>query len=346
MRKKILIVTYTGDNSCIETVTNAIKKNGGEVVRLDVDRFPLDYKVSSSFENGSWELLLNDGDTTHNLSTEFCGLWNRRFFHLGECLTDAVAPEYLQASIGESNTSLVGLITHLEYKLFSLNSYSMNRRSSIKEDQLRVAAELGMRIPDTCITNDTERAKLFIKKHPNGVVTKMQHPFSVIKEGVENVVYTNEVSEDDFGKMEGLGLCPMKFQEKIEKQLELRITIVGEEVFSAALDSQVNEGGKVDWRKVGLETVKNWVPCEIPDDLKEKLLALHRFFNLNYGAADVILTPENEYVFLETNPGGEFFWLDRLIDFKISNQIAKVLMGIVPSVPHHSIPAIVDKVLL
>ncbi|MNY05372.1 hypothetical protein D3C86_1380920 [compost metagenome] len=53
-------------------------------------------------------------------------------------------------------------------------------------------------------------------------------------------------------------------------------------------------------------------------------------YQINYGAVDIIVTPENEHYFLEINSAGEFFWLDRLIDGAISDQIAKVLAGEAP----------------
>ncbi len=48
---------------------------------------------------------------------------------------------------------------------------------------------------------------------------------------------------------------------------------------------------------------------------------------LNYGAIDIILTPEQKHVFLEINPAGEFFWLDKLCNGEISKAIANLLMG-------------------
>jgi hypothetical protein len=49
-------------------------------------------------------------------------------------------------------------------------------------------------------------------------------------------------------------------------------------------------------------------------------------FSLNYGAIDIILTPDNRHVFLELNPSGEFFWLDTPA-LPISNAIADILLG-------------------
>lgn len=329
MKNKVLIITHTKDNECIEKVTQAIEKKGGKAIRLNVDRYPLDYRISTFFSNGKWEILLKENSgAVHNLTTEFSGLWNRRIYNLGGCLDEVVEKKYLKSCIDEANATLVGVVSHLEHELFALNSYSENKRSSIKEKQLRVASECGLRIPKTCISNDADEVKRFIESCPGGVVAKMQHAFSIYEEGKENVVFTNEISKDDYAELEEqLRLCPMKFQEKIDKKLELRITIIGEKVFAAALDSQSRSDGKIDWRKVGEESVEDWEPCTIPEDLKMKLLDFQKISKLSYGATDVILTPEGEYVYLETNPGGEYFWLDRLVDYTMSDQIANLLLG-------------------
>ncbi len=50
-------------------------------------------------------------------------------------------------------------------------------------------------------------------------------------------------------------------------------------------------------------------------------------YGLNYGAIDLILSPEGQYYFLEVNAAGEFFWLDKICDHAISRQIAHVLLG-------------------
>lgn len=336
MKNKVLIITHTKDNNCIETVSKSIKDKGGIAVRLDVDRYPLDYCFSSLFNNGEREILLKEKNgTVHNLTTEFSGLWNRRFYNLAECLKDVVEKKYLDGCVGEAQVTLTGVLSHLEHEMITLNSYSETRKASIKEMQLRIAEECGLRIPRTCISNDFEQVEKFIKSCTDGAVVKMQHGFRTYADGEEQVMFTNTVGEDDFDELKTqLSLCPMQFQEKIEKKLELRITVIGKRLFAAALDSQATAKGKIDWRKVGAETVGDWVPYEIPDDLKNKMLDFHEFCNLNYGASDVILTPEGDYVFLETNPGGEFFWLDMEMDYEISDEIASLLLGHVSGVPH------------
>uniref|UniRef100_A0AAU6WNF1 MvdC/MvdD family ATP grasp protein n=1 Tax=Chryseobacterium endophyticum TaxID=1854762 RepID=A0AAU6WNF1_9FLAO len=55
---KILIITHTGDNFSIEKVTEYIGKNGCEVIRFDVDLYPLKNKLSTRFEDGNWMTIL------------------------------------------------------------------------------------------------------------------------------------------------------------------------------------------------------------------------------------------------------------------------------------------------
>jgi len=47
---------------------------------------------------------------------------------------------------------------------------------------------------------------------------------------------------------------------------------------------------------------------------------------LNYGAIDIILTPDGRHVFLELNPSGEFLWLERTPGLPISHAIADLLL--------------------
>ena len=50
------------------------------------------------------------------------------------------------------------------------------------------------------------------------------------------------------------------------------------------------------------------------------------YLGLNYGAIDLIVTPNGEYFFLEINPVGEFFWLELCPGLPISEAIANILL--------------------
>ena len=186
---------------------------------------------------------------------------------------------------------------------------------------------MGLDTPRTLITNNPQAVKKFAQDCEGGIIAKMLSSFAIYDEkGQENVVFTNPVSAEDLENLDGLHLCPITFQEKVPKTLELRTTIVGKQVFTAAIDSQALQNARYDWRREGIALLNAWKPYNLPQEVENKLLQLMAYFGLNYGAIDIILTPENRYVFLEVNPVGEFFWLERTPGLPISSAIAQTLL--------------------
>ncbi|MGB8195208.1 MAG: hypothetical protein WCF67_24945 [Chitinophagaceae bacterium] len=323
--KKVLIITHTKDNVCIDEVTDFIRQAGGEAIRFNVDRYPLDYTITTTFTNNKWQVLLQHEQETYNLE-DLAAVWYRRSFNLGSGLKELLAPEYLGPTYKEVQRTLFGMLEGLP--CFQIERYSVYRRLDSKEEQLRMAVKHGLKIPATCISNSPDNAKAFIDQMNGPVVTKMQSSFSIYKEKEEHVVYTSEITGDHLQDLDGLTLCPMTFQERLEKKLELRVTIVGRKIFCFSIDSQRVSNAQVDWRKEGVAMIEDWQPYELPDAIQQKLSAFMDDYGLNYGAIDLIITPDEEYYFLEVNAAGEYFWLDKLADNVISKQMAEVLLGI------------------
>jgi hypothetical protein len=323
-KKKVLIITYTHDNECVDIVSNYIREAGGEAVRFDVDRYPLETKLSTMFADGKWKVLLDNGQTVTDLN-DVTAVWFRRSYNVGTGLNKVLEKEFVAPAMGEVKRALFGMLDGLD--CFQMARLSVYRRLDSKEEQLRLAVRNGMKVPATCISNDAAEVKKFIDELSGPVITKMQSSFAIYREKKEHVVFTNELTDDHLQDMDTLQYCPMVFQEKIEKKLELRVTIVGDEVFAFSIDSQQLSNARVDWRKEGVTLIENWQPYTLPVDLKKKLLAFMDDYNINYGAIDILLTPDDQYYFLEINSAGEYFWLDRLCNNAISKHIASVLLG-------------------
>jgi glutathione synthase/RimK-type ligase-like ATP-grasp enzyme len=64
---------------------------------------------------------------------------------------------------------------------------------------------------------------------------------------------------------------------------------------------------------------------EIPDDIEERLLELKRRLGLVYGAIDMRLTPQGDYVFFEINPGGQFMYIEAATGLAIAEAMAREL---------------------
>lgn len=319
---KILIITHTGDNFSIEKVTEYIDKNGCEVIRFNVDEYPLKNKLTTSFQDGEWNTILETSEKKYRLD-DISAVWYRRAYNIGNGLKDEMDPKFYGAAMGEIRNTLFGFLESVD--VYSLGKPGIYRRLDSKEEQLKIADKIGLKVPETCLSNNPEEARKFILKHQN-VVAKMQTGFAIYEDGVESVVFTNVVHQDKLEELDTLLYCPMQFQKKIEKKKELRVTIVGRDVYAFEIDSQQSDAAKVDWRKDGVNLIDKWIETELPTDVEAKLLELLDVYHVDYGAIDMIVSPEDEYYFIEINAAGEFFWLDNLTEGNlISKSIADIL---------------------
>jgi glutathione synthase/RimK-type ligase-like ATP-grasp enzyme len=114
---------------------------------------------------------------------------------------------------------------------------------------------------------------------------------------------------------------PCIFQENIEKRKEYRVTVVGDEVFSASVDSQSNEMTQIDWRRKKLKFRANILPKEIENLCIKLLMEL----GISFGALDLIETTKGDFYFLEINPNGQWAWIEIDTGLKISDSIIKFL---------------------
>jgi hypothetical protein len=146
-------------------------------------------------------------------------------------------------------------------------------------------------------------------------------------QGREHVMMTTPVDERTLNNLDGLNYAPLQFQERITKAYELRVTVVGSRVFSARIDSQKIAGAEVDWRAKGKESLYDWVEEALPADVERRLLAFCDRTGMQYSAADFIVTPDGEHIFLEANAVGEWFWLEFCSPgFPIAEALVDVLL--------------------
>jgi len=319
--KVVLIITHSNDNPCISAVTEHLATFGIKAVRLNSDLFPTQIKIESYQGADNEQILTLETGEQYNLA-DIGAIWYRRF-HIGRDLPKDIERQARSACFEESKRTLLGYFDALD--VFKIDDYWTIRRASSKELQLIKAREHGIDIPDTLTTNNPEAVLNFYHKHQGNIITKMQTAFAIYDDGKESVVFTNPVKESDLENLADLRLCPMQFQQSLQKELELRATVVGDNVFCIAIDSNKFQTENYDWRKKGATTLEAWFPYKLPDEEARKLIKLTKSLGLNYGAADYILTPKGEIKFLEINPCGEFYWAEKYQKQEICAAIAKQL---------------------
>ncbi len=195
-------------------------------------------------------------------------------------------------------------------------------RAERKPYQLAVAARLGLLHPRTVVTNEEEVARQFAQVQQ--VVVKAVHSGYIEEPEANRAIFTSDLNPRHLEDLSGLTLAPVTFQQKIEKISDIRVTVVGGEVFAAEILSQSRESSKVDWRATddpNLEHRRHELPPTIAQDCRRLVDCL----GLNFGAIDFALEADGTYVFLEINPNGEWLWLEHQLGQPIANRIAEWL---------------------
>ena len=188
-----------------------------------------------------------------------------------------------------------------------------------KPYQLEVAAKIGFTIPDTLITGDADRARAFVGKHGTCVIKSQAVEFPRGK-----TLMTTAISAKSNITYEGLSIDPMIFQQLIEPAYELRITVVGQDIFAAKIVS-ADQGPFRDWRYGHIDHSFTAEATTISTDLQEKCRQLTQKLKLHYGAIDLIVDRQGVIWFLEINPNGQWAFIEEATDQQIGKAMAKLL---------------------
>ncbi len=187
--------------------------------------------------------------------------------------------------------------------------------------QLTLAKKLGFNVPKTLVTTDKKALISFIKKNKNTVIKPIGRGRIDYTDNTSKLIFTNIITERVITEIESFELTPAIYQEYIEKEYELRVTVVGKDIFAASVDSQSKEESLVDWRR---EKIK-FEHYNLPEDLTRKCLSLLEMLKISYGAFDFVKGKNGLYYFLEVNPNGQWVWIEKDTGQLISESIIKFL---------------------
>ena len=313
------------DDVHADHVIPLLEAKGQEVIRLNTDNFSenVDFTVIES----DWNCRCQLRDSNRSfLTKEVSAVWYRKPVPIcvkGEHRLEA-ANEFANGEFNSFFKSFLDLLSNA----FWLSCHDNIRQAGRKLPNLRIAADLGLSIPQTIVTNSIDDARFFAKKVDWKLLAK---PFALTT--FKTKPHTNTswdtfataIDEETFSALEeSLSLAPVILQERVEKDIELRITIVGNQIFSTSIHSQEHAFAQFDWRAVDVEELVHQ-PHTLPAKLKGQLLAFNQHFGLEFSTHDLILRPDGEYIWLECNPNGQWLWIEHLTGQGIGGAIADIL---------------------
>jgi glutathione synthase/RimK-type ligase-like ATP-grasp enzyme len=318
----ILLLTHGGDYFTIDRVEQCVRARGGAPLRVNTDLFPSQHRLTARFRGSEHELWLDTGEQAVRLD-QVRAVWSRRLWP--GAMPKDIEPAYAAYCTAEARRAFFGIFSLLD-QAFWVNRIDRMLAAEDKLRQLRLAQELGLRVPDTLITNDPSRVRPFFDEHGGSVVTKLLGALTQTMNGTGDFLYTSAVAEEDLEDVAGLQLAPQVFQPRVDKVAELRVVVVGRELFAGALDPRGSERARLDWRQATAADGLSWTRATLPEEVGAQALALTGRLGLTYAALDLLLDGDGAYHFLEVNPAGEWGWLERDLDLPIADAIARALV--------------------
>ncbi len=218
----------------------------------------------------------------------------------------------------------------LEYIYRYLNCISIKRIGNIfnelgnnKLQQLLLAKQVGLNIPETKVTNFKEDN--LVSGEFDTITKPIFNNFEI--EYDNNVVLKARVSQFDLDMYKVLGAESYLYliQRNVKKSHEVRVFYFNKIFYSMAIFSQKNAKTKLDFRNYDNENRNRMIPYDIPKDIKIRLIMLMDKLGFDTGSIDLICNDEGNYVFLEVNHIGKFGWLSYNCNYYLEEKIAQYL---------------------
>jgi len=312
----VLVVAQAQDATA-DLVVDALLARGADVARIDTADFPGSLSLSARPErvdSPGW--LCSRGRRIDLASVSSVYRCQPAQFTFPAGMS---APEQRFATL-ESTYGLGGVLCAQPWRW--IDHPTVVADASYKPRQLRVAAQCGLTVPRSLVTNVGAQVREFAAEVREGLVYKSLSPGVVTEQDEVRIIYTSRLTADDLDDG-AIGLCCHLFQEWIPKAFDVRLTAVGDRCFAVAVHAGSPET-TVDWRCRYDEL--RYEVRETPDAVRCGVMAYLRAFGLIFGAFDFSVTPDGRWWFLECNPAGRWGWIAEETGLPIAEAIADELV--------------------
>lgn len=187
---------------------------------------------------------------------------------------------------------------------------------------LQKAQELGLKTPKWSVSMKTSDTKDFIDRAGGKVITKGIWESLIASTPTSGYsTYTELISMQKMNDFPSKHF-PSMLQENVVKKYEVRTFYLLGRIWSMAIFSQNDPQTTIDFRKYNDEKPNRNVPFKLPDDVEQKLTKLMDFLELETGSIDFLVDENDEFIFLEVNPVGQFGMTSSPCNYYLEKEIA------------------------
>lgn len=301
----------------VDAVVDDLLGRGVLVFRCDTAWFPTRLALDVQLRGSSWTGCLRTDHRSVQL-TDIQSVWYRK--PTAFALPVGLSAAERRHAAWEAKFGLGGVLADIA--ALWMNHPHREADLSYKPRQLSQAVACGLAVPATLITNQPRAVREFAQAHDHDVITKPLAFNSITDGGFTSAIYTHALTEIDLADLSGVSTSAHMFQQRVPKDFEVRLTMVGREPFAAAIHAG-SDAAAVDWRTdlahVRLETV------DVPADV---LGCVQRFMDacdITFGAFDFAVTPDQEWIMFECNGAGQFGFVESATGLPITAAVSTLL---------------------
>ena len=283
--------------------------------------------ISPAFDERETEFTLRIGGDSNTATLfngkgkEFClehvrSVWTRGPHYIGDAVPTINTVQ--SRAIAESAYALRHLWERLSDRKWVNPLAGIDRTNRVT--QSCDAIELGFEVPLSIVSTSGKAIRDFVDEHGDCIIKPISQ--GARSERGPGLVMAERFQISD--ELPSIMDVPALVQKFVEKHHELRVAVVGDRVFAAAIDSASDERTRVDsrfWAETGL----SYYRVVLTDEEVSKIVALNRRFGYAYSSMDFIRSSDGTLTFLEANPSGQWAFLEFHTGYPITESIVDLL---------------------
>lgn len=329
----ILIVSHNSLDEPTNDVMDWLSFYNSNFKRINGDEFDYSNEYLIDFDNLA---IKNDNNEIKEKDIDI--IWYRRWINRPQAtiINEFKANDFDQAEgyFLEAYVSyLRSEISSISPSLFSLfhqkkwvPDYKLSRGQLNKMETLLNAKKAGIKVPRSILTTSKKEVSAFYNNIGDLITKSIKDADLLSFRGEEIDLYTKVITSKEIEDFPDF-FFPTLFQEKIEKEFELRVFFIHDNYFAMAIFSQNDETTSVDFRNYNRAKPNRYIPFDLPADLQSRIKKLMKIIGLNTGSIDLLVSRDKEeYYFLEVNPVGQIGMVSNNCNYNIEQTIAKTLI--------------------
>jgi len=318
-KPRLLILTSDFDLEA-NLVGIGLRRRGIDYVRMNMKDVSKGLRISYEIADGQPKFNLDINNRTFEISKNSV-VWFRNF-NLKE-IKFKNNPILNLFFLQSWESSIVSFFSNLN--CIWINSISSTLRANDKAYQLTSAKKYLFEIPETLITNDISKVRKFYDLHNKDIIMKTINNHSVEFDRKIYSKYARPLTNDYISKIKKFPISPFIFQKRIKCDYELRVTVVGDKAFVAKLDPNLYLNRSISPpHDVLRHPISEYL--ELSNTFKERCIQFVNSLGLEYGALDFIVDTEGRIFFLEINPTGDWFWIEKQTGMLITEAVIDLIL--------------------